>query len=127
MGFRSLVGVDGGLVAPFAAEPILQLEWNVFSTVALAIVIGYLWGAWRLWKVRDAFQTLKPLGWLLIGAAAAGSWFYAGVFLSRSLRAFDVTAVMQFAWVSRLSHMFIVALLFAAAAVGKRVLDENRR
>ena len=84
--------------------------------VAIAIALGYSFGAFSLWRNRSDFGEMGVLGWLVLPIALLFALFYFSVpFID------GVQFNTYFVWASRLGHAMIIALIFVALAWGKSV------
>lgn len=93
------------------------LSWQDF--VAAAIVIGYLVGAFGLWRARHIFGPLSIFGWLAFPIIAMWVTFYLGV-----IHADEDFYRWAFVALSRTAHFFTIALLFLVVALARKGSDE---
>ena len=59
---------------PFLYQAQNMLLWGMGLTLGLAVVAGFLWLCWRIWK-RDAGLWLVVLSWVVVYGALTGSFY----------------------------------------------------
>ncbi|HYX48114.1 MAG TPA: glycosyltransferase family 39 protein, partial [Ktedonobacteraceae bacterium] len=59
---------------PFLYQALNMLFWGLGSTLGLAVVGGFIWLCWRLWK-RSAGPWLVVLSWVVVYGVLTGSFY----------------------------------------------------
>ncbi|HEY6286869.1 MAG TPA: DUF2298 domain-containing protein, partial [Ktedonobacteraceae bacterium] len=59
---------------PFLYQAQNMLFWGMGLTLGLAVVAGFVWLSWRIWK-RDAGLWLVVLSWVVVYGALTGSFY----------------------------------------------------